>query len=92
MLSPFRCFSISTVRPGIGALLSILLELWTDRSPINLSSANHVQRGEGSGRSGRDGHSAGEEEGSRVVTHSSLGRGPTLVVCECVCVYVYVCV
>ena len=87
---PLRCFSISPVRAGIAALLSILLELRTDRSPINLSSTNHVRRRGGTwevwqrwtlGRGGRRGE-------RRVVTHSSLGRRPAL----CVRVYVYACV
>lgn len=52
-------FLSGPVRSGIAALLSVLLELWTDQAPISLSSTNGVQRGEWRGRSAGDGHSMG---------------------------------
>lgn len=59
-LFPPRCFSIRSVQPRIGALLTVLRELWTDGAPINLSSTNHVWCGEGHGEGlGGEGCNAG---------------------------------
>ena len=88
---PLRCFSISPVRAGIAALLSILLELRTDRSPINLSSTNHVRRRGGTWEVwqrrtlGRGGRRGGETSGHSLITWTQAGTLCASVrLCVCV--------